>query len=255
MFKKIFSRVSNNEADDDLSSLPSTKHNIFKETLSTELILIIAQYLPIGDLNSFARSDEYLLEMIFDLTVEKVEAIAKRKQELLQLDLESRIVSVKDQYKENETALAQTLLWKPLVLYYFPNYSASLNVKNWMHVMRRRVIHLQNKFPQELPLSKIIKEESGPLGSKFRKNKDRQFIENCDWEYECPLKKSTAFRHVSKGVSFCAVCKENVYEVISDNDFEHHVKQGHCVSFSKYLVEEKRPLMRGKIAYRPANNH
>ncbi|EFC45570.1 predicted protein [Naegleria gruberi] len=217
------------------------------DDFTKELLITVGTFLPLSDLNNFARCDTKLLDLFFNLTTEKVNAIAKRKKELSKKNIESRIVALKGEYSKSEDSNIQKLIWKPLVLFYFPNYSTSVNVKNWMHVMRRRIIHLDNKFPNELPL---LKERTTIAGfNLFRVDKDRQFIENCEWEYECPLK-SNAFKVVSPNVKYCKVCKENVYEVFTMEEFKSHVEQDHCVSFSEFSRKQQAELgkrKRGKI--------
>ncbi|EFC37668.1 predicted protein [Naegleria gruberi] len=223
-------------------------------SLNKDMLIAVGAFLPLGDLNNFARCDKNMLEVFFNLTVEKVEAIAKRKKDLSKKNIDAQLIAIKDNYKKDESCnVVQQVIWKPIVLHYFPNYSQTLNIKNWMHVMRRRVTHLQNKFPNELPLLKerVI---NTSIDKVFRIDKDSQFIENCEWEYECPLK-SNAFKVVSPNVKYCKVCKENVYEVFSMNELKTHVEQNHCVAFSEQVMpglpSQLKRLRKGKVLVVP----
>ncbi|EFC40631.1 predicted protein [Naegleria gruberi] len=155
---------------------------------------------------------------------------------LEEMNMSSRIVSIKDVYNENDETFqpTQTIIWKPLVLFYFSNYSKTLNVKNWMHILRRRIIHLQIHSPNSLPLSKS-KTLYSPIDYK------REFIENCEWEYECPLKIDSMSDSLN-GYRYCNVCKENVYEVHEEYQLKKHVEMGHCV----ILMEDRSRIRTGR---------
>ncbi|EFC48380.1 predicted protein [Naegleria gruberi] len=72
----------------------------------------------------------------------------------------------------------------------------------------------------------------------------REFVEGCEWEYECPLK-ITSMTYISEEKVFCNVCKENIYKVHNQTDLKYHTEQGHCV-----ILTEKKHVKIGKT-YNP----
>ncbi|EFC42305.1 predicted protein [Naegleria gruberi] len=222
---KIIKKTTSIEKADFIPPPLQTKSHAFRDILPREIVFHIATFLTVPPLNRLARCDRYLLDLFFNLTVPKVYLIQKRKQEFKQQGIETAIVSMKDIFKEDEDSLVQKLVWKPMVLFYFPSYQESLNIKNWMHVLRRRVTHLMKKCPTALPLTKQMSTDAFKVDMP---TKDRRFIENCEWEYECPLK-TTDLKEASTGVRYCHVCKEKVYEVFTKEDFKSHISQDHCV--------------------------
>ncbi|EFC42698.1 predicted protein [Naegleria gruberi] len=116
----------------------------------------------------------------------------------------------------------QTHIWKPLVCFYFPRFEKALNIKNWMHVLRRRKAHIKihgNDF--RIP-SETWNDEDKSLSNI-------SFIENCEYIYKCPLQFSM-LEDTWSNESFCKECKKTVYNVQDVETFKDYSSKGYCVS-------------------------
>lgn len=56
-------------------------------------------------------------------------------------------------------------------------------------------------------------------------------IKNCEFLYKCPVAYSD-LEQVSHYVRFCNICKRNVYQALSADQFHNYAKQGKCVSIT-----------------------
>ncbi|KAG2372736.1 hypothetical protein C9374_013188 [Naegleria lovaniensis] len=240
-------------------------------SIPPELWLHMAQYIgSLKDLLSFALCHSHLLQLLFNQnlklkTTTSSEFILQMSPTALQMKFGKVDKSQWNQMLMNENDLFQVTqqqVWKSLVCYYFPNFEKSLNVKNWMHVLKRRIQHLKLYTPQLLPLKPQISSAHFTLVSftdLFIPKGDDLFIENCEWIYKCPLKyeELNEGNHIIKGssqnlpdIQFCSVCSKNVYLVRNQVELKDHVLKGNCVA---YTSEPKQvfPRLMGSIAYNP----
>ncbi|EFC48555.1 predicted protein [Naegleria gruberi] len=133
----------------------------------------------------------------------------------------------------------QTLIWKPLVFHYFPKFGEKLNVKNYLHVLRRRIQYINLGKPQHIKIET----------PQFTKTvEDQQYIENCEWIYKCPLEYdtlNTMFSHNDR--KFCEVCQKDVYLVDDMSNFKTQITQGNCVAYSPNPIKNI-PRLVGSMA-------
>ncbi|EFC37013.1 predicted protein [Naegleria gruberi] len=141
---------------------------------------------------------------------------------------------------EYHVDLIQNTIWKPMVLFYFPRFQQSLNVKNWMIVMKRRIQHLQIHSPTSLPLVREILRTIDPKTDEkfkipkpsFSVKKQESFIENCEWIFECPMKYSELERiDYADEKRFCTKCKKHVFRAETMQNFKQIIQEGHCVAY------------------------
>ncbi|KAG2372737.1 hypothetical protein C9374_013189 [Naegleria lovaniensis] len=288
------SRNSKQQVDDDLSHLDSTKKNSTSSetadvvignkeftvngfvSIPSELLLHMAQYIgSLKDLLSFASCHSILLQLLFNQNRKLKSSphnVVQISEQTLEMhfgvstnhELNSQLLS-----DENDLFQAtQQQVWKSLVCYYFPNFEKSLNVKNWMHVLKRRIQHLKLYTPHLLPLKPQISSKPFKVVSRQTSTPkgDELFIENCEWIYKCPLKYEELNEgpHVIKGsshslpkVQFCSVCSKNVYLVRNQVDLKDHVMKGNCVAFTSesLLLSLPSPQVMGSMVYIPPNAH
>ena len=182
-----------------------------KDIFIDEITIHIAQYLPLRDLNEFSQVDSHSLKLLFNLE-KNFGGNSLEENGTGQMDYD------KDEVMEFERV--QQLIWAPMVQYCFPKFGKNLNVKNWMHVLRRRMKHIKlhgKNFIIDTP--------------EFAKTVEQQvYIENCEFIYKCPLQ----FNQLPSisNVRFCNVCNKNVYMVHDMESFEMHMIQGDCIAFT-----------------------
>ncbi|KAF0980802.1 hypothetical protein FDP41_013285 [Naegleria fowleri] len=228
--------------------------------LPDEILCVIASFLNAKSLLCFASCNSTLLALLFNQTPVKVNVLLSlpKIESILgttRLMANSKLIKA---YLEDESvpfSLAQRLVWRSLVLYYFPIFKqeayGSKNIKNWMHLLRRRIEHLKLYNPSELPLTKDVENVND-----WRKELSKSFIvddiEGCEWIYKCPLNYSH-LEMVSRNDDerFCSVCSRNVKRVKNDEEFKEMAMQGHCVAYSP--VSEW-PVLMG-FAYIPNLNY
>jgi len=107
-------------------------------------------------------------------------------------------------------------IWVHLAQIRWPAVNSKSKIRNWYSFYKRRYISVAR-------MSMV-----GRVGTP---------IENCDFEFECPLlyEKLT---YVEPGKRFCDVCTKHVYEVNTQEDLEYNVAQNHCVSFFASPTEQ-----------------
>ncbi|EFC49728.1 predicted protein [Naegleria gruberi] len=189
LFKNPFKNLSKSsvvEASDDISQVENNKPpscdgkdqicivgNVKLLDLPSELIVHIGQFMDVRLLNSLALCNSRMLLLFFN--VEK---------NVIEKDYET----VDESFER-----VQQLIWKPLVFSYYPRFEKSLNVKNWQHLLRRRMQHVKlhgSQFKLDIPT--------------FVQSKHDEMIENCEWIFKCPLKFDDLQSHPSElGVKFC----------------------------------------------------
>ena len=188
-----------------------------------ELFLRIAKFLPLADLLHLALVNSRFTLLLFN----QDRSVKKKKQPLMHT---KPLVSdnLPPMYKAEEGISfehVQQVLWKPLVCYFFPNFNQTLNIRNWMHVLRRRVAHLKLYSPTSIPLRKNIPNE-------VFEEKGNELLEGCEWIYKCPLSFNQLQVTVSSDVRFCNVCKKNVYNVKSRTELLYRIEQEDCVALN-----------------------
>ncbi|KAF0982998.1 hypothetical protein FDP41_010976 [Naegleria fowleri] len=163
MFKFSLSKIFTRTVEDDLEKISLSRNkNIFSDTFPKEVLINIVSFMELGTIYSFSRTDRYLLKLLFDQTPERIDKLNKlrKSHKKSQLDFLTTKNAVeeyeKEEHSQQQFELIQKLIWKPLVCYYFPKFEKTLNVKNWLHILRRRVSHIQIHARELLPLSEIF---------------------------------------------------------------------------------------------------
>ena len=221
-----------------LERLVLNKPHVLSKGLPNVLVIKIASFLSIRDLSNLARSDRFLLMLLLrqnPLDVMERARLKKRKQkEKDELKRDDIIESYKSKEELAEFEMVQNMIWKPLLCYHFPQFALSNNnIKNWLHVLRRRVTHLSLYAPHMLPLEAKMSPEPFKISAK------PSFIENCEFNYKCPLRYESLIITGEKQ-RYCGVCDRTVYQVDSAEEFNFHVNKEHCVSF--VCLEEPRVM-------------
>ena len=126
------------------NELPSRHESVHFKLIPDELLIKIAGFLLLCDLSHFALSYPHLTDLLFNQQPSKFKQLSIGKEEAIEeKDLPENFKSEEGPEFER----VQQLIWKSLVCYYFPNFVKTLNIKNWMHVLRRRVAHLKLYYP------------------------------------------------------------------------------------------------------------
>jgi len=173
------------------------------EEFPDELFIHICKYMRICDLYYFALCDRHLLMLLFNQSRKSLKA------PVTPTDAVKKPTRNMIAEEEPSFAIVQNEIWKPLVLDRFPRFQKSLNIKNWMHVMRRRMSRLGN-FEIFVDL-----------------NHEEEFIENCSCIYSCPLVAGQL--QLSQEITpTCGSCKKTVYQTHDIVSFNSEVEQGHC---------------------------
>ncbi|KAG2393294.1 hypothetical protein C9374_006825 [Naegleria lovaniensis] len=215
------------------SSSDTKRHVLIVCQLPEESILLISSYLELQSLSRFASCHSQLLRLLFNITPQK---LLKPKQTKLLEILNPNATSHFD------FSVCQLLIWKPLLIYYFPRFEQSLNVKNWMLALKRRIQHLQLYSPHLLPIKQqsissswISSSQHGSTIFKIQIDTiaTNEFIENCEWIFKCPLRFSELQEiETDPSQKYCTVCEKTVYLVKSNEEFTRYAMQGHCVAFT-----------------------
>lgn len=204
MFK--WSRLNHNVADEDLNCVSSSqtptpnthqvasygkdrKEHPFKScALPSEVVIKIVSFMDLKTLFSFAATDQFLLKFLFNQSPSRAKEYIKLKSKRINSLSETDVPQLAKQYKkqeeEKEFEVVQREVWKPLVCYYFPQFEKSLNVKNWMHVLRRRVNHLKLYAPSVLPLSRNVTTDPFKFNVLLNVDDSSFFIEGCEFNYK-----------------------------------------------------------------------
>ena len=187
---------------------------------------------------NFSLANQWLLHLFFNQTITCFKRTREAVQEIktdLQLEESPSFQRI------------QTIIWKPLVCYYFPRFQRSLNVKNWMHVLRRRIAHLKIHNPRKLPLTKN-------MSSDLFTEKNDAMIEGCEWIYKCPLSFKNLKGTSDPNIKFCNVCKKKVYNVKTKEELRTHANQGHCIAYN-YRDPHLEPVRMGKCLLPPSSTN
>ncbi|EFC38451.1 predicted protein [Naegleria gruberi] len=223
---------SANSDVDEFSTENQHESNLFSDQLSSEIVILIASYLDLRSLYCFARIDSFMIKLLFNMDRNRVmklgylkTVIKKQKKQVTQNELIQSDSLIEEYSKEEDCnfTMTQEQVWKNLVCYYFPQFKKDLTVKNWMHIMRRRVAHLKLYAPEHLPLGNSIPREVFSLDSK---KTSRNFIEGCEFNYKCPLT-----IEMTDSTYDCTVCNKIVYYVDNEISFKTHASQGHCIYY------------------------
>ncbi|KAL9657277.1 hypothetical protein ABK040_011497 [Willaertia magna] len=129
----------------------------------------------------------------------------------------------------------QDNLWKPFVLRFFENVDPDINVKNWLHMLRRRLKYIKREtYESELRNKRYFRNQSSIQRdkNKMKPITEKWFIENCTTVYECPLQYDNLEYRGMRYSRYCTVCEREVFSVRNREEFAEHVKAGDCVSFT-----------------------
>ena len=240
---KLFSTNNKQDAVEDIDSVSApttttteivpeeTRSSTTLRTLPEELTIHIATFLPLNDLSRFSRSDSHLLLLLFNQTPQS-ERTALIPTKIPDPSNDPKLSSE----ESDKFTTVQNAIWKRLVCYYFPTFQETLNIKNWMHVLRRRIAHLKIHHPLQLPLTKN-------MSSDLFKEKHDPMIEGCEWIYKCPLS-FNKLKGTSPDIKFCDVCQKNVYNVKTKEELIEHANQGHCIAYNYVSPKLKQPVRR-----------
>jgi len=90
------------------------------------------------------------------------------------------------------------------------------------------------------------------LASKNSKSPEN-FIENCEWEFKCPLRYADLTEIPREDYRFCETCKERVYYCNSIEDLALNISQNRCVSFTPQLLNKSSPKFLSIFVFGPPN--
>ncbi|EFC43236.1 ribosomal large P0-like protein [Naegleria gruberi] len=183
--------------------------------LPSEILILIASFLNLSELNRFAMGNQSLLSLFFNRRIiSQSHSIEKSlKNSIAMINEESELFT-----------RVQLEIWKPLVCFYFPNFRKNnLNIKNWLHVLRRRIDHIKLHMPS-------VNLASARNESFAIKSYEWNLINQCEWIYKCPLKYDSLPLHTSSS-RMCNVCNKIVYQVGSEEQAKHHIIKGNCIAF------------------------
>jgi hypothetical protein len=128
--------------------------------------------------------------------------------------------------KMNEAA-SHNAVWKDLYMGLFPHQNANLKIKSWFKFYKRRVIAAS-------------KTNSSPFGGS------PMIIENCDFEFECPLifeqlKQKDPTKYEER---HCNKCNKTVYQVYGEHQLKEYMQMGRCVTlYQSSGLERNMPRM------------
>jgi hypothetical protein len=134
-------------------------------------------------------------------------------------------------------------IWKTLFLRKYPLQNSKLKLKSWMTLYQRR-LKTEERMKLERRRHVIRKEYRG----------GHHFIENCDFEFECPLIFEDLFdkKIETNGEVLCNKCNKTVYEVKDKETLEKYVAMGRCVSmFTTPSLPRIRPTRMGGVIAMP----
>ncbi|KAG2389091.1 hypothetical protein C9374_014491 [Naegleria lovaniensis] len=216
---------------------PFTKSGV----LPSEVVINIVTFMDLKTLFYFAVTDRFMLKFLFHQSPSQVQEYIKLKQHVSSEEIhsssEKQFPKVINAYKKQEEQvdfeLVQRLIWKALVCYYFPQFEKTLNIKNWMQVLRRRVNHLKLYAPLALPLHQNMEKDPFKLSNALQLPLDDTsfFIEGCEFNYKCPLKYDQ-LQYSTNNTRYCTKCNKTVYGTNDVSEFKTHASLGHCVAFS-----------------------
>jgi hypothetical protein len=170
-----------------------------------------------------ARCDKDLLS---NLPTEITEIICS-----LAVNSAARALQLRETTKVFAKALLSNKVWRRVFLLQWPNQNPNLKVKSWQKLYAKRNV--------------AVKSTSYP-----------QPIENCDFEFECPVlwSKLEAKGVTKEGERFCDKCHKTVYSVSDVATLNLYAEMGRCVSLevereSKEIDDGgRRHVKRGKMA-------
>ncbi|KAG2386243.1 hypothetical protein C9374_002689 [Naegleria lovaniensis] len=156
--------------------------------------------------------------------------------------------------------MVQQLIWKFHVCRYFPRFEyANMKIHNWMHVLRRRIAHLNLYHPQLLPLSlhlDKIRKTTLFRNQLLRPAKHLTIIsDQKEGTIPPPPPLPLVLRNTSplyssfneidvEGVNpFEMDSIENCEWIYKLEELERHAREGHCVSFVRSMEIPLVPLM------------
>ncbi|KAF0976919.1 hypothetical protein FDP41_004214 [Naegleria fowleri] len=241
MLSRLFGfnkKINNNNSSDDTSSQHNKNTN---KTLKNpfpfpkEIILKISQFLFLPDLFHFGMSCPFTLKILFNqtpqLVMHRLKEKEQRKSKKSNMSLVLQQDAIIEIYKKQEEEqlqpqnddtfmnfeIVQNMIWKNLVNYYFIRFCAS-GVKNWMHVLRRRITYLMVHDPKKLPLvtsfhrSEFEAMINDPYQFKLLSpcSSDLEFIEKCDNLYKCPMHLSSIETKSYHSSKYCQECNHTI---------------------------------------------
>jgi hypothetical protein len=118
--------------------------------------------------------------------------------------------TLRDSARSNE-------VWRPLFLKKWPLQNSKLKIKSWLTMYQRRLkVH---RSTTTVPHT-------------------QHFIENCDMEFECPLRYEN-LKKIDASTRHCAKCDKTVYEVSDEDKLREYAQLGRCVTY----IEKVEPVL------------
>ena len=221
------------------TTVPKKKKNCNFNLIPDELIVHIATYCQGGELARFSESNSRYLKLLFNQEISNFpnHTVIKSKiqthfgEHAKQKELKTQEKKYQKDEESIDFDLVQIQVWKPLVCFYFPRFEKALNIKNWMHVLRRRVAHIKINGANFLPI--LRRKEGDPI---YDFKSDDGFIENCEYIYKCPLKFNSLDGYGDE--RSCRVCGKKVYNVENISTFKDYISKGYCISLGMSEEEE-----------------
>ncbi|KAG2374218.1 hypothetical protein C9374_011055 [Naegleria lovaniensis] len=209
-----------------------TTHSISITELPHDLWIVILKELSLTEIFHLSMTNKFFLKLCFNQTLTKDFKPKNYSKPLLSMN---EFTYKKDE-KDHLFDVTQREVYKPLVCQFFPKFKKTLNVNNWLHVLRRRILHLKIYEPKKLPLQRDTTSSSFSLEMPefATSHYDQKFIEGCEYIYKCPLKFEELAIKVSASqvkMAFCKECSHNVYLVNDMEEFKERLSKGDCVAF------------------------
>ena len=144
--------------------------------LPHDILLDILESMSLKDLYKISLCNQFMLKLVFNQTLKDFTKFKFPKNLKEKPILAQHEFSYTRDEKDNTFQSTQIRIWKPFVLSYFPNVDPDLNVKNWLHILRRRILHLKINEPRKLPIHKYFTDSRFLLIGK-ENTQDEKFIE------------------------------------------------------------------------------
>jgi len=128
--------------------------------------------------------------------------------------------------KDWVSLLQDNALWRYLFLEKWPHQKADLNIQSWFKFYKSRIEHATKYGPDSHP------------------------IENCEFQFKCPLLWEDLVPAIEDGSRFCDKCVRHVKWVSSQEELDEAARQGQCVAFGAPQLLEPKQVWMGEPAPR-----
>jgi len=105
------------------------------EQLPQDIFIVIMKEFDLQDIYHLSLCSQFFLKLCFNQTTRDFTKFSSKR------SIEKPILSRSEfKYKRDENdsdfEKTQEQIWKPMLCWYFPLFETTLNIKNWLHVLR-----------------------------------------------------------------------------------------------------------------------